>query len=338
VFEGIASAFVAWAVLSILTGAVGATGGAALAVALALLAAYGLYQLYEEAKAIAEMWDKCPDERDYRLGKLIGLTVGALLGGKAIKGLGGGGGAGGRGGGGGRGGSCPTCKSGEACFIAGTLVKTATGEKPIEEVQPGDVVLSFDPERRNASSEQLERQSVTRSFVRTAPVVLDIHVGTETITATPEHPFWVIVAGWTAAGELRRGSALLTKDGVIVHIDYVVKREGAFNVYNFEVGNSHTYYVSNLGILVHNQCGPGNPGGPGPGGGGPGKPFNPDQDALIQLAKDAQRRGGVNQRDAQTLLDWANEYGLRNRNDIGTNHWVGGDHIHIGPVNHLPVK
>ena len=31
--------------------------------------------------------------------------------------------------------------------------------------------------------------------------------------------FWVVGAGWTAAGALRRGSALLTKDGLVVHID-----------------------------------------------------------------------------------------------------------------------
>ena len=29
----------------------------------------------------------------------------------------------------------------------------------------------------------------------------------------------MIGAGWTAAGDLRRGRALLTKDGVIVHVD-----------------------------------------------------------------------------------------------------------------------
>jgi hypothetical protein len=62
-------------------------------------------------------------------------------------------------------------------------------------------------------------------------------------------------AGWTAAGELRRGSALLTKDGAIVHIDSVERRKGAFKVYNFEVGTAHTYFVSALGLLVHNQCG-----------------------------------------------------------------------------------
>jgi len=239
----------------------GGTGGAALAVALAILAAYGLYQIYEEAKAIAEIWDKCPDERDYRIGRLIGQVVGALLGGKAMSKAGAGGA--------GEGGGCPTCKSGESCFVAGTLVKTSSGEKRIEEVRTGDVVLSFDPEHRDAAGAQTERQDVTRTFVRIAPVVLDIHVGTETITATPEHPFWVIGAGWTAAGELRRGSALLTKDGVVVHVDYVECRQGAFQVYNFEVSNAHTYYVSAMGVLVHNQCG-------GSGGRGPGEapPFS----------------------------------------------------------------
>ena len=58
------------------------------------------------------------------------------------------------------------------------------------------------------------------------------------------------------AGELRRGSALLTKDGVVIHVDTIEKREGKFKVYNFEVEHTHTYYVSSLGVLVHNQCKP----------------------------------------------------------------------------------
>jgi hypothetical protein len=101
---------------------------------------------------------------------------------------------------------------------------------------------------------QIKRQEVARTFERIAPVVIDVHIGTETISATPEHPFWVIGAGWTAAGELRRGNALLTKDGVVVHVDNVERRQGQFKVYNFEVSVSHTYYVSSLGVLVHNNC------------------------------------------------------------------------------------
>jgi hypothetical protein len=64
----------------------------------------------------------------------------------------------------------------------------------------------------------------------------------------------VVGVGWTAAGELRRGSALLTKDGLVVHVDSVERRRGQFKVYNFEVTSSHTYYVGVLGLLVHNTC------------------------------------------------------------------------------------
>jgi hypothetical protein len=140
------------------------------------------------------------------------------------------------------------------CFVAGTVVQTADGEKRIEDVKEGDIVISANPERGAAAGEQPRARRVTRTFGRTASAVVDIRVGVETITATPEHPFWVVGAGWTHAGQLRRGSALLTKDGVVVYVDSVERREGAFKVYNFEVEESHTYYVSSLGVLVHNQC------------------------------------------------------------------------------------
>jgi len=146
-----------------------------------------------------------------------------------------------------------TARRAPQCFVAGTLVQTANGARPIEEIKEGDIVLSSDP-KLDKEAVAPQPQQVIRTFARTAPVVLDIHIGAETITATPEHPFWVVGAGWTAAGELRRGSAVLTKDGIVVHVDAVERREGEFKVYNFEVSTAHTYYVSALGVLVHNQC------------------------------------------------------------------------------------
>jgi hypothetical protein len=177
-------------------------------------------------------------------------------GGNGSGGSGSGGSGGPPGGGGCPGGRCGGGNgtgSGGTCFVAGTLVQTRDGEKPIEEVTAGDVVLSTNPAVAGQSASLW--QPVTRLYERRAPVVIDINVGKTKITATPEHPFWVVGAGWTAAGELRRGSALLTKGGVVVNVDSVERREGAFTVYNFEVADSHTYYVSPLGILVHNQCG-----------------------------------------------------------------------------------
>lgn len=78
----------------------------------------------------------------------------------------------------------------------------------------------------------------------------------------------------------------------------------------------------------------------GPGGGysTAAKAFNAEQDALIQLAKEAKAKG-ITKQDANDLLQWADEFGVKPANNhIGTDHWVGGDHIRIGPINHIPVK
>ena len=69
-----------------------------------------------------------------------------------------------------------------------------------------------------------------------------------------------------------------------------------------------------------------------------GKRFTPDQSALIGLAKDCKRRGGVSCGNADTLLGWGKEYNLPCRDDRNTSHWKGGPHIHIGPVSHIPIK
>lgn len=151
--------------------------------------------------------------------------------------------------------------AGSSCFVAGTLVQTSEGVKRIEEVEAGDVVLSTDAAQPASAGQPLLRQEVARTYVREASEVIDIRVGGETVTATAEHPFWVVGAGWTPAGELRPGSPLLTKGGSAARVESVSRREGRFRVYNFEVVSSHTYYVSALGLLVHNTCGVGgNPG------------------------------------------------------------------------------
>lgn len=145
--------------------------------------------------------------------------------------------------------------SGGYCFVAGTKVQTADGEKNIEDIKVGDQVLSSDPEQ-GENGGAVSVQKVVRVFERTVSEVVDIRVGKETITATPEHPFWVVGKGWIVAGQLERGSPLITKDGAVVRVESVKLRSGKFKVYNFEVEKAHAYYVSTLHVLVHNQCGP----------------------------------------------------------------------------------
>jgi RHS repeat-associated protein len=70
-----------------------------------------------------------------------------------------------------------------------------------------------------------------------------------------------------------------------------------------------------------------------------GRRFNKDQDALIQLAKEYERKG-VTREEADILKRWGDEYGVPVRGpEVHPNRPYGKNpHIHVGPVDHIPVK
>ena len=79
----------------------------------------------------------------------------------------------------------------------------------------------------------------------------------ETLTCTPEHPFYSPVKGWTSAIDLRAGDILVMLNGEYVVVEQVQHEllESPETTYNFEVEDYHTYYVGDTYVLVHNQCG-----------------------------------------------------------------------------------
>jgi len=134
------------------------------------------------------------------------------------------------------------------CFVAGTEILTVDGVKNIEDIQVGDFVIADDPTTPGG----IEGRRVLETFVRETDTLYDLYVDGEVISTTGEHPFWVPDKGWVEAKDLVIGSLLQTEDGRIIDVDGVEKREGKFEVYNFKVEDFHTYFVSDLGILVHN--------------------------------------------------------------------------------------
>jgi RHS repeat-associated protein len=64
-----------------------------------------------------------------------------------------------------------------------------------------------------------------------------------------------------------------------------------------------------------------------------------DQDALIQLGKEA-RRNGLSEKDAETFKEWAEEYEVPFRGpETHPKRGFGANpHIHVGPINHIPVR
>ena len=135
----------------------------------------------------------------------------------------------------------------------GTLVATKSGLVPIEDIQLGDLVWAYDPETGETAL-----KPVVQTFRNETTEWIHVTVNGETLTCTPEHPFYVPQKGWTSAIDLRAGDRLQLLNGEYVVVEQVQHEllESPETTYNFEVEDYHTYYVSGSAILVHNaNCG-----------------------------------------------------------------------------------
>lgn len=138
-----------------------------------------------------------------------------------------------------------------ACFTAGTKIYTEKGFKNIEKIKAGDYVWSENPETKEKALKQ-----VKKIFVREKDSIVRLAINGEVIETTSEHPFYVEGKGWRAAGELTVGTEVRLEDGSAgtVTAKEDIQLEEPVTVYNFEVEDYHTYYVSEYKALVHNMC------------------------------------------------------------------------------------
>lgn len=143
--------------------------------------------------------------------------------------------------------------TGKGCFVAGTIVATIYGGKAIETIEIGDKVLATDPETGETSYKE-----VLKTYTYVKDTLVYIEANGEIIETTKEHPFWVEGQGWTKAKFLNEGDSLRNSDGdsvIIDKVEVVPLPENQYTiVYNLEVADFHTYYVSGDMILVHNVC------------------------------------------------------------------------------------
>ena len=104
-------------------------------------------------------------------------------------------------------------------FVAGTLVHTQEGLKPIEDTKVGDYVLSK-PEK--AEGEQAYKR-VTQTFVHDDKEIfvlfytklgsIDCQESVDHLIVTANHPLFVKAYGWKQASELEFGELLELSDG-----------------------------------------------------------------------------------------------------------------------------
>ena len=76
----------------------------------------------------------------------------------------------------------------------------------------------------------------------------------ETITSTEGHPLFVPNRGWTDARLLKAGDHLYLQSKGTVRIKTITTEHKHETVYNLSVANTHTFFVGEEGVLVHNTC------------------------------------------------------------------------------------
>ncbi|MFD2024232.1 polymorphic toxin-type HINT domain-containing protein [Promicromonospora aerolata] len=146
------------------------------------------------------------------------------------------------------------CKFGFGqCFVAGTLIRTPDGPRPIETIAVGDKVWAHD-----LATGRDELQLVVETFVRTTTELFHLTLAGAVVSTTAEHPFMVHGRGWTDAAFLRAGDLLVTDDGTTVPVEAIETEQRsdaqAETVYNFHVETHHNFYVhaGDTPVLVHN--------------------------------------------------------------------------------------
>ncbi len=138
------------------------------------------------------------------------------------------------------------------CFVAGTPVLTTHGLKPIEQVRPGDLVMTY-------RSDRFQRVTATSNKIHTGPLVQVSLGGNLIFLCTPEHPICTGYVGgsdptvYTPASECQglKGwcpATMQPSDPFEVHVQSY--GGDPVRVYNLTVDADHCYIAG--GVLVHN--------------------------------------------------------------------------------------
>ena len=141
------------------------------------------------------------------------------------------------------------------CFVAETPVSTKDGFKPIENIEIGDFVLSY-----NEKTNRNEYKPVINVFTRYEEKILLISVEREDdpLGVTPEHPFYIRGKHgrgyWTVAELVRSGDKIRLASGKWSTVEKIRKQKKGAETYNFEVADNHNYFVGETKLLVHNTC------------------------------------------------------------------------------------
>jgi hypothetical protein len=143
-------------------------------------------------------------------------------------------------------------------FSGETAVSTLDGQKRIDSVQKTDLVMGF-----HEYSRKIDEYQVTDTISHTDKIITKLELETdsglsETMTTTPEHPFYALLEPnqnskgvWTNAEKLKSGNWVKRLNGYGV-VKRAWNEKANQRMYNLTVENAHTFFVGKNEWLVHN--------------------------------------------------------------------------------------
>jgi hypothetical protein len=133
--------------------------------------------------------------------------------------------------------------------VAGTAVQLRSGLQPIEKVERGDEILSWDQ-----SSQSFVYNRVLQRFCAYRDDLITLEINGEEITCSANHRFLTADGQWIPAEELRAGDTLRGANFDKISLGHVARRNLAapVAVYNFEIQSTHNYCVGIRNVIAHN--------------------------------------------------------------------------------------
>ena len=138
------------------------------------------------------------------------------------------------------------------CFVAGTLVDTEQGLRPIEAIKVGDKVWA-----RDVATGETALKAVTNLIRRENRVIWKVALAglggeSQSFETTDDHPWWIAGHGWVHTKDLAPGMAVITRDGKGMIVAAVAKTDRTDATYNLTIADFETYFVGEKRVLVHN--------------------------------------------------------------------------------------
>jgi hypothetical protein len=134
-----------------------------------------------------------------------------------------------------------------SCFPGHALVLTPSGSTAIQDIKPGDEVLSWSEE-----SGTLVPAIVTNSIIYEAAktTLVELDASDQAVEATPHHRILTIEGEWKRIGSLQIGDRVLASDGSARVVTSVKATGRVEPVYNLYTTGEHNFVVE--GVVVHN--------------------------------------------------------------------------------------